>query len=456
LCVPVTRLPSKRHAFFLASALLASLPACGKKSGSSSGAAAGSGTAAASAQPLASAEPAPLPLIDTSFAGVSQWQTAETLPECAVKTRDLEQNLSYGGIAMAGSGNSFAFTWHLSTGNKVEGLVAFSGYDSMTRTLGPSHGLGKGILYEPQVYPSGDSWLVVWFDPATLVFTRTTWAPTLPDLSRVGALSTASRDDTAISGVPDGSLAAASSFEVGGKRQLGIFTFAPIDPNAEPVHAVGAVKGAEDPRLPALTVVEGGFVVAWLDKGGRVMVGQMNTAGKEVAPPMVVSHGDAGVGRPALAASKGIVYVSWTEKDKNGTSVFVRAFDPKAPPAPSGFRVEAGYAPTLIATETGALLSFLRKGEGGPDILGVAVERGGKPASKGVVLVASTNRKATADLPHAAALAADGRLGIGWTDTNERRARMKTVLASCLGLGAAPAPAASASGSAAPAPAPSP
>jgi hypothetical protein len=447
----VTRLPSNRHALFLASALLASLPACGKKSGSSSGAPTAS--TAASTQPVVSAAP-PLPLIDTAFAGVAQWQTAETLPECAVKTRDLEQNLSYGGIAMAGAGNSFAFTWHLSTGNKVEGLVAFSGYDSLTRTLGPSHGLGKGILYEPQVYPSGDSWLVVWFDPATLVFTRTTWAPTLPDLSRVGALSTASRDDTAITGVPDGSLAAASSFEVSGKRQLGIFTFAPVDPNAEPVHAVGAVKGAEDPRLPALTVVEGGFVVAWLDKGGRVMVGQMNTAGKEVAPPMVVSHGDAGVGRPALAAASGIVYVSWTEKDKDGTSVFVRAFNPKAPPAPSGFRVEAGYAPTLIATETGAVLSFLRKGEGGPDILGVAVDRGGKPAAKGVVLVASTNRKPTADLPHAAALAADGRLGIGWTDTNERRARMKTVLVSCLGGSAAAPAAASASGSAA-VPAPS-
>jgi hypothetical protein len=68
--------------------------------------------------------------------------------------------------------------------------------------------------------------------------------------------------------------------------------------------------------------------------------------------------------------------------------------------------------------------------------------------------VASTNRKPTADLPHAAALAADGRLGIGWTDTNERRARMKTVLFSCLGGSAAAPAAASASGSAA-VPAPS-
>lgn len=444
----MTRLPSKSHALLVASALLASLPGCGKKSGSSSGGpSASTASAAASAQPAASASaPAALPLLDESFAGVAQWQTAETLPECAVKARDLEQNLSFGGIAMASSGTSFAFTWHLSTGNKVEGLVAFSGYDSLTRTLGPSHGLGKGILYEPQVYPSGDSWIVVWFDPATLVFTRATWAPTMHDLSRVGALSTESRDDTAITAVPDGSLAAASSFEVSGKRQLGIFTFAPIDPNAEPVRAVGAVKGAEDPRLPALSVVEGGFVVAWLDKGGRVMVGQINAAGKEVAPPMVVSHGDAGVGRPALAAANGAVYVSWTEKDKHGTSVFVRAFDPKSPPAPSGFRVEAGYAPSLIATDTGALLSFLRKGEGGPDILGVAVDRGGKPAAKGAVLVASTNRKSTADVPHTAALASDGRLGIGWTDTNERRAHMKTVMASCLGLaGGSPAPAASSS-----------
>lgn len=437
------------------------LGGCGKKDGPPTPKPTAS--AAPSAKPDASAAPTAAspsgPLVDAAFGGVSQWMTVETLGPCAIKARDLEQNLSFGGVAMSGgNGISFAFTWHLSTGNKTEGLVAFSGYDSQTRTLGPSHGLGKGILYQPQVYPSGDSWLAVWFDPRSLVFSRSTWAPTLAEVSRVPAVLTESRDDTAIAPVPDGSLAAATSFEVGGKRQLGVFTFAPTKPDAEPVHAVGALKGADDPRLPALVPLDDRFIVTWVDKGAKIRLAQMSPTGKELVAPMTLSKEGAGQGRPALAAAGGIVYVSWTEKDAKGTTIFVRAFDPKSGAAPPGYRVEAGYAPQLLATEEGAVLSFLRKGEGGPDILGVALDKSGKPAAKGGILQTSTNKKPIADVPHAAAFASDGRLGIAWTDTVERRAHMKTIMASCLGLTGSTAPPAasgSASSAASGAPAPS-
>lgn len=412
---------------------------CGGK-GKGAAAAGGSGPipsgAASAARPPSSGTPTSgsAPAFDASFPGVGRWETAETLKPCAVKMRDLEQNLSYGGIAMAASGNSFAFTWHLSTSNKAEALVAFSGYDSLTRTLGPSHGLGKGILYAPRVFPSGEGWLVVWFDPKSLVFTRSTWAPTLAELTRVGAVLTEGRDDAAVAAVADGSLAAASSFEVSGKRQLGVFTFAPQKDAPEPVHAVGAVKGADNPRLPALAALPDRFVVAWVDQGGRVLLGQLGFNGKELGPPLGLSHPGVGEGRPTVATAGGIVYAAWTEKDAKGVAVFVRAFDPKEPIIPAGFRVETGYAPLLLATEEGAVLTFLRKGENGPDVLGVAVDRGGKPATSGAVLVASTHKRPVADVPHAAALAADGRLGIGWTDSVERRAHFKTVVASCLGL----------------------
>jgi len=87
----------------------------------------------------------------------------------------------------------------LSTRVRGEGLVAFGAYDTLTRSVAKSHGLGKAVAAAPRVFHGNDSWTVTWFDRGGLVYARTTYAPrAIAEPSRLPAVAAADAEHTAI------------------------------------------------------------------------------------------------------------------------------------------------------------------------------------------------------------------------------------------------------------------
>ncbi len=63
------------------------------------------------------------------------WKPDNKIKPCAVRSRELEPNLAYGGLGLAARGTHFGVAWHFATRSKTEGLVAFGGYDSQAGAI---------------------------------------------------------------------------------------------------------------------------------------------------------------------------------------------------------------------------------------------------------------------------------------------------------------------------------
>ncbi|HEU4535267.1 MAG TPA: hypothetical protein VFS00_14160, partial [Polyangiaceae bacterium] len=266
--------------------------ACGPRKDDPAGQPAPSASTAALSAPGASAPPsssAGAPAAEPVVEGVRAWKDLESQQApCAVRARELEPNLFSGALAVASHRRELAMAWLLSTSTRGEGLIAFGAYDTMTRSLAKSHGLGKAINAQPRVFRGNEAWTVTWFDRGGLVYAHSTYARQASETFRVGAIAADAAENTAIIRTAAGPLLGVAPVRPEERTELGLFFFDSPDPADPPARALGATKNAHDPRHPALLEADGSFLVAWEDAspgGAALLVARFDLNGRVGGEP---------------------------------------------------------------------------------------------------------------------------------------------------------------------------
>jgi hypothetical protein len=371
---------------------------------------------------------------------VTSWLPLDETKDCHARSRELEPNLASGLMALGVRDKSFAVARFFRTNTRNEGLMAFGGYDSLTRTVGTSYGLGKAQLFVPRVFPRKDDWLVTWFDTQGLVFSKAGWSPTTTPIKRLAALTTEQAEHIALAPTVEGPLLATAPLSGTTAQQLGLFLFAPVDDGADTVKAIGATHHASHPEHPAVTQDRDGYVVAWEDQptenGPReIAIARFDSAGREVGAHLTLSTPGRAASRPALASSEAGLVVAWVEKDGDRPVVVVRVIDRSWQITAPARRVDTGTAPSLVATKDGALLVFLRQAPDKPShVAAVLIAGNGHPADRGVLVSDVGKGKNDVLAPPVAAISEDGRAGVGFTFQDGMRSQLRTMkIDGCLG-----------------------
>jgi hypothetical protein len=393
----------------------------------------------APAAPVASDSP---PLAPTAgekppTGGVAEWALLDSVKECNVKGRDLEPNLAYGGIGIGARGKELAVAFQYSTKIKGEGLVAFAGYDSLARTLGVAHGLGKSTFVPPVVFPRKDAFVVGWFDAQGFVYTNATWAPTMPKTERLVALGKDEAGHTAMVMTKDGGVLAASPIAPGATEQVGLFLFPSIDDLSQ-VKALGATHKATNPQHATVVEEADGYLVAWEDEpvaGRRVIaLSRFDQGGKELGAHRVLSSEGRAASYPTLARVDGGALLAWSETDGTVSSLVVRSLDATGVPKGPAARVDLGQKPTLTSLEKDAALTFLRGpvGDRPAHIALVRVAASGAPAQKGLIVSEMGKGKGAVADSAGIATTADGRLAFVFAYVEGMKGAMRTAkIAGC-------------------------
>ncbi len=380
--------------------------------------------------------------------GVREWKDVETQQApCALRARELEPNLFSGALAAASYRRELAMAWLLSTHNRGEGLVAFGAYDTLTRSLAKSHGLGKAIAAQPRVFRGHDDWTVTWFDRGGLVYAHSTYARQASETFRVGAIAADAAENTAIIRTAAGPLLGVAPVRPEERTELGLFFFDSPNPDDPPARALGATKNAHDPRHPALLEAQGSFLVAWEDAspgGAALLVARFDLNGRVGGEPRrLLAPGARDPSRPALVNAGPNVLAAWVEIFRDVPTVFVRALDASGAPLGPAFRVGEGGLPVLLSVEGGAVLAFVSSaGLEAENVFVVSLGPDGRPAAEGYVVSEAKKTRSLSRSPPALALGGDGRLAVSFAYAPEMRFAMKTLVARCLfpGAGAVEAP----------------
>lgn len=386
--------------------------------------------AASSAPPGAASGPHAQPRTPPT-GGVGAWEPIEGNKECASKARELEPNLASGNLSITARGKEMAVTRFFRTRTKNEGLVAFGGYDSLTRTVGASFGLGKGALLPTWVFPFKENWAVFWFDPRGLVYTRVGWAATNAKIGRLAAIPIEEAGRVNFATTSEGPLLAVSPVSVEPASQLGLFLFNPGEELAEVIKAVGATHHASRPKNPTVAPSADGYVLVWQDeaeegKPSFIAATRFDASGKELGPQLTLSTEGRAASTPTLLPTEQGTLIAWVEQEGASSAVVVQVLDRSWQPVEAPRRIGAGREPTLALAKDGAALAFLRQAEGQPvHVAAVRLGAGGTPAAKGVV-VSELKPKLDVAFPPGMVASDDGRLNVVFAYTDGMRSQMRS------------------------------
>ena len=400
---------------------------------------AGSSSASSAPSPSASAPPAPIPQ-GPPTGGVKSWEPAEGRKGCSAHGLELDPNLAFGALRVAARGKEMAATRFLRTGSKLEGQLAFGGYDTQTRSISTSYGLGKARFLPTWLFPRKEDWVVFWFDSKGLVFTRTGWSVSASKIGRFAAIPVEEADRvTILETTSDGPLLGISPLSVEPNSQLGLFTFVPGETLAEDVKAIGATHQAVRPSHPAVVASPERYYLAWQDalapgKPSAVVLTSFDANGRELDTQRVVSTPDAAAQQPAITLHEGTVLLAWTERNGANDEVIVRAFNKDLQPLDAPRRVDRGTHPVLTATKKGAALLFLRQ-DTDPKLAHAAlvhVNKRGVPSDLGVLLSPANSAKDFIEVAPALTSLEDDWLGAVFTFSTGMRSQMRTLKLDCL------------------------
>lgn len=376
--------------------------------------------------------------------GVRVWKDIESQQKaCALRARELEPNLFSGSIAVASHRRELGMAWLLSTSVRGEGLVAFGAYDTMTRSVALSHGLGKAVAAAPRLFRGDDSWTVAWFDRGGLAYAHTTFARTAPEPTHVSTFSAAEAEHTALIRTAAGPLLGVAPVRLGERRELGLFFLDSPDPSEPPARALGVTKNTNDPNHPALLEAGGHFLVAWEDAspgGASLLVSRFDLKGSEVGRRERLAAPSArDPSRPVLALAGPNVIAAWVETFRDVPTVFVRALDPTGAPLGPPYRVAEGTLPTLHPIENGAALAFVSSvGVESDNVFVLGVTPSGRLAPEGYVVSEAKKNRTLSRAQPSLALGGDARLAVVFSYNPEMRFALKTFASPCLLAGASP------------------
>jgi hypothetical protein len=373
--------------------------AAARASGATVLASAVAGAAAAAAVPSSEISSTPVGSGLTDFVALDK-------KTCAVNSNDVGRYLKRGELSIAGREGAIGIVWLIDLTSKVQ--VAFAGFDNEARQTLRGRGVGLAREHAPRVFSTGADWTVTWLDPKGLAYTRPQ-AQTLPapDIEHLSSISSENAEYAAIAATPGGPLVAVAPFGAD-RAQLALFLFAPTQPDAPPIQAVGVTKHAKSPRNPAIAADASGYYVAWLEEGGRIAASHFDAAGKETDAHAVMPPTEAKREQLAIVAAGGGAVVAWTE----GEVIHARGLDREARPFAPPQVVGRGKWPILTSSGDGAFAAWVGKGRTAADqLVVVRLAASGAPAPKGLEI---TDGNAVRDPPSLAF--AGARAAASWTE----------------------------------------
>jgi hypothetical protein len=325
---------------------------------------------------------------------------------CSIASNDVGKYLKRGEVAIAGREGAVGVAWLIDLTLKVQ--VAFAGFDNEARQTLRGRGVGVSREHPPRVFATGSEWTVAWLDPKGLAHTRpqsqTLPAPEIEHLSSIGP-DTA--EDAAVAATPGDALVAVAPFGPD-RGQLALFLFAPTQPDAPPIKAVGVTKHAKSPKKPAVAANANGYFVTWLEEGGRIAASHFDAAGKESDAHAVMPATEAKREQLLIVASGEGAVVLWTE----GDVIHARGLDREARPIAAPHVVGHGKWPILTSSADGAFAAWVGKGRTSADqLLVTRLAASGAPAPKGLEV---TDGNAVRDPP--GLTFAGARAAVAWTE----------------------------------------
>lgn len=398
-------------------------------SAAASASAAASVAANSSASASASAAAAPAP-VEPQGTGVSGFDAAASTDACKAQTGQVADYLQRGEVALAGSDGSIAAAWLIKLSpSRPDAQLAFAGFSLDAKQIARARGVGTSSELVPRLFSSGSGWTLVWFDSEGLAYAKPKWetAP-LPTIEHLRAVGSADAEHVSLAAAPGGSIIAVAPFGAN-KTQFGMFLFAPIEPGAPSVQALGATHHAKKPRWPAVIADERGYTLAWHEEGDQIVASRFDLKGRELGEAVTLAEAAAGRGRVVLTATPKGALAMWSEGDK----LLARALDQDARPGPEMWVVGYGKTPALVSFGDGALAVFTgQDGTASNQVLAVKLGPNGSPSAKGIRL---TDAGPAKDAP--AAVAVGSRVGFMWTEpmtqgVGTKRALLRTVEAACI------------------------
>jgi hypothetical protein len=394
-----------------------------RASASASSSAAASASSSASAAPAASGEAAS----ESPSAPVASFESAKANKACKTSSVDVAQYQQRGELAIAGRKDRVAVTWLVQLAGRRQEQVAFATFDPDAKQAGRARGVGLSEHTAPRAFAVGNEWTISWFDERGFAYTHPHEEPLpAPDVQHLTAIGPGEDEAVVINLIAEEGLIAAVVLP-SNKDQVALFRFAPIDPGAPGVKALGVTHHAKAPRHPAVAGDKGGVTVAWLEDGQRIAGSHFDAAGKEVAEACTIAPKSQAERKDLVLAStsSGSVAV-WLE----GTDLRARAVGAKGCPTGPIFNVGHGASPRAIAIEGGVLVSWVSP-EG--KLVAAKLAPGGQPSDKGLEIAEAPGGVKD---PPAIALAGS-RAAFAWTEAmgpsvSTRRLVLRTLDVACL------------------------
>jgi hypothetical protein len=385
---------------------------------SSSPSAVGSAAPAAASGSAAAESPTP---------PVAGFESARANKACKTASVDVAQYQQRGELAIAGRKDRVAVTWLVQLAGRRQEQVAFATFDPDAKQAGRARGVGLSEHTAPRAFAVGSEWTISWFDERGFAYTHPHEEPLpAPDVLHLTAIGPGEDEAVAINHVAEEGLIAAVVLP-SNKDQVALFRFAPADPGAPGVKALGVTHHAKAPHHPAVAGDKDGVTVAWLEAGQRIAGSHFDAAGKEVDEACTIApKGGAERKDLVLSSTPGGSVAVWLE----GTELRARAIGPKGCPTGPIFSVGHGGSPRAIAIEGGVLAAWISP-EG--KFVAAKIAPSGKPSEKGLEIAEAVG--GVKDPPSIAL--AGGRAAFAWTEAMgpsvaTRRLVLRTLDVACL------------------------
>jgi len=393
-------------------------------------AAASASSSAAPAASASSSAAAPAAPAEPQGTGVSGFIAAGQTDTCKAQMSQVADYLQRGEVSLAGHDGAYAAAWLIKLSpSRPDAQLAFAGFSLDAKQVARARGVGTSNEIAPRLFSSGSGWTLVWFDSEGLAYAKPRWetAP-LPTIEHLRAVGSADAEHVSLAGTPTGAIIAVAPFGAD-KSQFGMFLFAPIEPDAPAVQALGATHHAKKPRWPAVIADERGYTLAWHEEGDQIVVSRFDLKGRELGEAVTLAAPAEGRGRVVLTATAKGAIAMWSEGDK----LITRALDEEARPAAETWMVGYGKTPSLAPFGDGALAVFTgQDGTASNQVLAVKLAANGSPSAKGIRI---TDAGPAKDPP--AAVVVGTRVGFLWTEpmtlgVGTKRALIRAVDAACI------------------------
>lgn len=400
-----------------------------------------SATASASVEPVVAA---PVENEPPRGTGVQEFTPLADVTGCKTKSGDIATYLQRSQLVIAGRGDgSFGAAWYVDL-KRGDAQIAFAGFDVDAKQIARARAISQTRDEGLQIFSSGEAWAVTWFDAGGLAYARPRWETHPPaEIQHIGAIGREVGDQVAIAPTPGGALIAVAPF--GAERsQLGVFQFAPVDPEQPQIKALGVTHHTRKPRWPALTAdATGGYLLAWYEEeDGSIRASRFDASGKEGAAHVVAKPQGSDLPASArqgararerlglVATGGGGALVVWNE----GDNLLARALDAKAQPRGAPWIVGKGKPWSLLPSGEGALVAWVgHDGKADGQVLLAKLGADGAPSVRGLRMSDGVNP--VKDSPSLAS--AGERIGVAWTEPMSRgvstkRAVLRVIERACI------------------------